>query len=90
VLEAKTGKVLVDARPLDEMGGVYASPLGAGGRIYLVGRNGTMLVMKASGEAEKLASNKLDDRFEASPVAVGKDLILRGRNSLYCISNSKG
>ena len=34
---------------------------------------------------EVLATNKLDDVFDASPVAVGKQLFLRGEKFLYCI-----
>ena len=32
-----------------------------------------------------LATNKLDDPIDASPVAVGKQLFLRGEKFLYCI-----
>jgi outer membrane protein assembly factor BamB len=31
-----------------------------------------------------LATNPLDDKFDASPAAAGKDLFLRGREHLYC------
>ena len=65
---------------------MYASPLAAAGRVYLAGRNGTTVVLKNTGKLDKLAVNKLDDKFDASPVAVGKDLILRGRTSLYCLA----
>jgi outer membrane protein assembly factor BamB len=85
-LEARTGKPLVDAEPLESLAGVYASPLGAGGRIYLAGRNGATVVLKQSDKLEVLATNQLDDRFEASPVAAGKELFLRGREHLYCIA----
>jgi hypothetical protein len=44
------------------------------------------VVLKNSGKLDKLAVNKLDDRIDASPVAVGKELILRGRTSLYCLT----
>ena len=85
-LEAKTGKVLMDAERIDGLQGVYASPLGAAGRVYLAGRNGATVVLKASDKLEVLATNKLDDKFDASPAAVGKDLFLRGREYLYCIA----
>jgi outer membrane protein assembly factor BamB len=44
-LEAKTGKPLLDAERLESLQGVYASPLGAGGRVYLAGRNGVTVVL---------------------------------------------
>jgi len=85
-VEAKTGQVLTDAERLEGIQGVYASPVGAGGRIYLAGRNGVTVVLKQSDKVEVLATSKLDDKFDASPAAVGKDLFLRGRENLYCLS----
>jgi hypothetical protein len=72
------------------MPGVYAAPLGAGGKVYLAGRNGTVIVLKQGDKLDVRATNKLDDKFDASPIAVGKDLILRGRQYLYCIANKEG
>jgi hypothetical protein len=43
-------------------------------------------VIKQSDKLEMLASNHLDEKFEASPAAAGKDLFLRGREYLYCIT----
>jgi outer membrane protein assembly factor BamB len=84
--EAKDGKPLLEAETISEIPNVYASPIGAGGRVYLVGRNGTTVVLKNSGQLDKLAVNKLDEKIDASPLAVGKDLILRGLQHLYCIA----
>ena len=80
------GKPLFDAERIEELQGVYASPLGASGRVYLAGRNGAFVVLKQSDKLEKLASNRLEDKFDASPAAVGKDLFLRGREYLYCVA----
>ena len=85
-VDSKTGDALLDAENVEEIPNVYASPLAAAGRVYLAGRNGTTVVLKNTGKLDKLAVNKLDDKFDASPVAVGKDLILRGRTSLYCLA----
>lgn len=85
-LEAKTGKVLIDAQRVEGLNGVYASPVAADGRIYLVGRNGEAVVIKDSATYEELATNKLDDKFDASPAAVGGALLLRGHQHLYCLA----
>jgi len=85
-LDSKSGKVMIDAEPLEELSMVYASPVGASGKIYLPGRNGVTVVLKQSDKLEKLATNKLDDKFDASPAAVGKELFLRGQKNLYCIA----
>ena len=85
-LDTKSGAAVFDAQKLEDLAGVYASPLGAGGRVYLAGRNGVTVVLKQSDKLEVLASNRLDEKFDASPVAVGKELFLRGREYLYCIT----
>jgi len=83
--DAKTGKMLIDMQNLDALQGVYSSPVAAGGKIYLLGRNGAMVVIKPSDRLEILATNRLDERFGASPALAGQELFLRGREHLYCI-----
>jgi hypothetical protein len=43
-------------------------------------------VLKDSDKLEVLATNRLEDKFDASPAAVGKDLFLRGKDYLYSIA----
>jgi outer membrane protein assembly factor BamB len=85
VLDAKTGKPLLEAEKLPKLTGVYASPLVAAGRLYIAGRDGTTVVLSATDKPEVLATNKLDDTLDASPVAVGKTLLLRGHKHLYAV-----
>jgi outer membrane protein assembly factor BamB len=85
VLDAKTGRFLVDRERLPGVESFYASPIAAAGRIYLVSREGTTLVLRQADKLEVLATNKLDDPIDASPVAVGRSLFLRGERYLYCI-----
>lgn len=84
--EAKSGKPLISEQRLEGPTGFYASPVGAGGRVYLAGRNGTSIVIKNSGQFEILATNKLDEKFDASPAVVGNELFLRGHEYLYCLA----
>ena len=87
--DAKTGKPIVETQRIDDLEGVYASPVGAAGRVYLIGRNGATVVIKhldQTAKIEVLATNQLQERFDASPAVVGKDLLLRGQENLYCIS----
>jgi outer membrane protein assembly factor BamB len=85
-VDAKTGTVLIDQHRLEGLADVYASPIGVNNRIYLAGQNGSTLVLEKSKEVKILASNKLDDGFDASPAVVGNELFLRGRANLYCIT----
>ena len=84
-LEAATGKPVYAAKRLGEVGSIYSSPTGAGGRVYLPCRNGTTLVLEHGPEFKVLATNKLDDAFSASPVVIGRQLLLRGDKFLYSI-----
>ena len=86
VRDTKSGKLLVEGERLDGVSGVYASPVSAGGRVYIAGRNGTVAVLKDSAKLEVLATNKLDDKFDCSPAVAGKQLFLRGKENLYCIA----
>ena len=85
-LDARSGRVLVDAARIEALQGVYASPVGAGGRVYLVGRNGATVVLKPSDNLEVLATNRLEEKIDASPAVAGNELFLRGREYLYCIA----
>jgi outer membrane protein assembly factor BamB len=85
-LNAANGKPLFEGVRLPHIKGLYASPVGAADRIYFLGRNGTALVIRKHSGLEVLATNRLEDGFDASPAIKGKDLILRGRKYLYCIA----
>jgi len=58
----------------------------AADRVYFVGRGGTCKVIRHSDKLEVLATNTLDDGFDASPVIVGDELYLKGKQNLYCIA----
>ena len=84
--DAVTGKAHFEAERLDGLNAVYASPVAADGRIYVVGRDGNTAVLRHGPRLEVLAKNHLEDGFDASPAIVGRQIFLRGRQSLYCIS----
>ncbi len=85
-LDAKTGKAHYSRERVDGLRGVYASPVGAAGMVYLLGREGTCVVIKAGDALEIVATNKLDEAFDASPVVLGGALYLRGHKHLYCLA----
>ena len=80
--EAMTGTVVWSER----LGGHYsASPLAAGGRIYLFSEEGKTTVLATGREFKKLAENQLGDGFMASPAVSGEALFLRSRTQFYRI-----
>jgi outer membrane protein assembly factor BamB len=70
---------------LDAVPNVYASPVAADGRVYVVGREGSTVVLAAGPKPQVLATNRLDDGFDASPALVDRELYLRGARHLYKI-----
>ena len=85
-LDAETGKPLYGVKRLDGLGTMYASPVGAAGRVYVTDRNGATMVIEQGPKFNVLATNNLDDVFNASPVVVGDQLLLRGEKFFYSIA----
>jgi len=83
-LDMATGKPHFAAQRIEGIQSAYASPVAAAGRVYLVGRDGTTVVIKDADQLEVLATNRLNDPTDASPAIVGKQLFLRSRQNLYC------
>ena len=83
--DAETGKTYIDRERLKSLANVYSSPVAAAGKVYISGRNGVTMVLKHGKTFEPLATNKLNDRLDASPALAGNQLFLRGRQHLYCI-----
>jgi outer membrane protein assembly factor BamB len=87
-VEAKTGREVWQQR----IGGKYsASPIYAGGRIYMPSHEGATTVIAPGREFKPLATNQLgeqpDDGFRASPAVSGKAIYLRNVTHLYRIEN---
>ena len=84
-LEALTGKEIWSER----VGGNHsASPVYAEGRIYFCNEEGKTTVIEAGRQFNKLADNKLDEGFMASPAIAGQALYLRTRTHLYRIEKT--
>ena len=86
ILDARDGKPLLDAERIPGMSGIYASPVAAGGHLYFTGRDGAVVVAKIADKLDIVATNKLDEAFEASPAIAGNELFLRGHRTLYCFA----
>jgi len=81
-LNAKSGEVLEQTR----IGGNFsASPLLAGGHLYLSSREGIMTVLKFDEDFQQVAKQKFESPLMASPVVYQNDLIVRTRDFLYRI-----
>ena len=86
VFDPLTGEPHYQRQRLQGVPNVFASPVGAAGRVYIPGRDGTTLVIRQGDQYEVLASNTLDDGFDASPAVVDEEIYLRGYRYLYAIA----
>lgn len=85
-VNAMTGEPYYQEERIRGLREIYASPVGAGGKIYVADRNGAVAVIEKGETFNVLAVNELDDTFDASPVVAGDVLYLNGENFLYCIA----
>ena len=86
-LEAASGKVVWRERL---KGKHSASPIYAGGRIYLFSEKNLATVLAPGREFHLLAENQLDGRLMATPAVTGNALILRSQTHLYRIEEPAG
>lgn len=82
VTDAETGKILYKKRL--EMGDLFASISIAGDLIFIGGRNGKAIVLKAGRTFAQVAENELE-RISSTPAFVGDRIYVRSDKHLYCI-----
>ena len=86
VIHAQSGDIKAGPFRIDALRNIYASPVGAGGHVYITSREGLTVVITHSKEPKPVAVNKLEDQFSASAAVAGNKLLLRGEKYLYCIA----
>jgi len=84
-VEGPSGEEPVGPFRLGGLGNIYASPVAAGGRIYITDLEGVTQVLSTGVIPRPIAVNRLDDSFSASAAIVGDAVLLRGRDFLYCV-----
>jgi outer membrane protein assembly factor BamB len=85
-LDARTSEPHFEAERIPGLQNLYASPVAAKGRVYVLSREGTCVVLKQGPKLEVLATNALADKTDASMVLAGKDVFIRGQAHLYRIA----
>jgi outer membrane protein assembly factor BamB len=87
--DAKTGERLYRSRVSEAAGGFSASPVAAGGRLYLAREEGDVFVVKAGRTFELLATNPMGEIAMATPALSGDMLVVRTRGQLVAIGGTK-
>jgi outer membrane protein assembly factor BamB len=84
--DAATGQPYYQQQRLPKAYNFKASPVAAGGKLYLATEEGDVVVVKLGEKFEVVATNSFADQsFIASPAVVDGSLLLRSRDALYCV-----
>ena len=92
-VEAKSGELAYRQRLRGVSSGgrpFYASPILAGGKLYVVSRWDGTFVFEAKPEFEQVAQNRFasdESDFSATPAVSNGQLFLRSGKFLYCVAN---
>jgi len=80
------GSTIWKKKRIRNFGNYLASPIAAGGRIYVPGENGTIVVLKAGPKVDILARNDVGDSLVATPAIADDRLYVRTLHKLYCFA----
>jgi outer membrane protein assembly factor BamB len=83
-LDAETGEALKRGRLRDAIGGYSASPVAAGGWVYLASEEGSVTTLAAGGDWQVAATSRLGEPIFATPALSDGQVFLRTGKALYC------
>ena len=86
-MEAKTGKTNYAVQRIPEIRQTYASPVAAGGHVYLTSREGMIVVIKDSPKFEVVATNNMGEGVDATPAFADNEMFIRGESTLFCLAS---
>jgi outer membrane protein assembly factor BamB len=87
-LDARTGKMLKQARLRGALEDYYSSPISVDGKVYIASEHGKVVVLRASGDWEILAINDFDSDIYATPAVSGGQIYIRTQSAIYAIGSS--
>jgi outer membrane protein assembly factor BamB len=85
VYDAATGEQRYQQRLDQTPLGFSASPVGAGGHVYLASEDGDVFVVKAGPTFQVVARNDMNESLMATPAIAGSMLVVRGRTHVFGI-----
>ena len=89
-VEGRSGQLVYEERIQPSPGQIYASPVLANDRIYILSRQGHCVVLAAQPSFEILARSAMpkdQGLFHASPAIVKNRILIRSDRMLYCIGS---
>jgi outer membrane protein assembly factor BamB len=85
-LDSKTGKLIYRGR-VNAPGAYYASPIAAGGKIFVASVDGVVSVLGGDDKLEILANNDLGEPVYGTPAPLGSALYVRSAAHLWAFHN---
>ena len=82
-VEAATGAAHYETERIPGVARTYASPVAAGGRVYLTDRSGRITVIEDGPALEVVAENDVGEGVDATPALAGDSLFVRGERHLF-------
>lgn len=86
-VDAATGRPHYQTRRINGLRTLYASPIAAGGNIYITDRSGNIAVIKDDPSFEQIALNQMGEPIDATPAFVDNEIFLRSDRNVFCIAN---
>ena len=68
---------------------INSSPTLAGGKLYLLGSEGTMILVDGGEQFKELGRFKLGEPATASPAFMDGRIYIRGKSNMYCVGAAK-
>ena len=82
-LDAQSGAVLYETARIPGVARTYASPVAAGGHVYLTDRSGRITVIEDGPALKVVAENDVGEGVDATPALAGDSLFIRGERHLF-------
>src|SRR5262249_52607704 len=84
-VDAATGQRHFGPSRIPGLKTIYASPVAAGGHIYLTDRNGTTVVIKDADNLDIVATNSVGETVDSTHAPVDREMFIRGEKHLFCV-----
>lgn len=81
--DAKTGKAFYQNKRIGAEGQYFASPIAAGGKVYLASNLGVVTVIEPGDELKVVARNELDEAIAATPAMADNKIYVRTAENLW-------
>lgn len=84
--DARTGDEIWTKKRISNLGNYYASPIAGDGKLYVMGENGFLVVLRQGPDVEILAKNDMGDTCIATPAIADGRIYVRTLKKLFCFS----